>query len=180
MRPISYLCVMLAVPLAACGGDAADDATGSEAVSFEEAAERARSSDVRPRPGLYRSTVEVLEVSLPGAPANMAEMMRSSMGGQAHEYCLTEADVERGFEEMARQSQEQNDCEFERFDVDGVDIDARLRCDFGGQGAMTMTMSGTGGETSSEMNMTMQGNMGGMGDATIRMKAVHERVGDCG
>ena len=42
-----------------------------------------------------------------------------------------------------------------------------------------MTMAGTATPTSSEMEMTMQGNMSGMGDATIKMKATHERIGDC-
>lgn len=179
MRRSAVLFVSPVFLLAACGGEAPEDGRAGEGVSLSEVADRALASDMKPLPGRYSSSVEVLEVSIPGAPANLAEMMRSSMAGQSHEYCLTEADVERGFEEMARQSQESNDCQFDKFDVEGNDIDAQMTCSFDGQGRMTMTMNGTGNETSSVMNMTMNGNMGGMGDATIRMKATHERIGDC-
>ena len=47
-------------------------------------------------------------------------------------------------------------------------------------GAIEMAMTGTATPTSSVMNMTMTGNMTGMGESTLRMKATHERVGDCG
>ena len=44
---------------------------------------------------------------------------------------------------------------------------------------MTMTMKGQGSETRSEMDMRMQGNVGGMGQMNMRMKTTHERLGDC-
>ena len=122
--------------------------------------------------------MEVLEIDIPGAPPEAAEMMRGMMGGQSHDYCLTQTDVDNGFEEMARQGQDEN-CTFERFDVNGGDIDAKMRCDIPGQGSMTMTLDGTATPTSSVMEMTMQGNMTGMGDSTIKMRAEHERIGDC-
>lgn len=169
--------VALSLVLSACDSSA-PESEGGENLSMEEVAARAGGAAIKPEPGQYRVSMDVLEVDIPGAPAEIADMMRSSMGGQSHEYCLTQEDVDKGFEEMARQGQDEN-CSFDRFDIDGGDIDAKMTCDLPGQGAMTMTMAGTATPTSSEMEMTMQGNMGGMGEATIKMKSEHERIGDC-
>ena len=169
---------MVSLALAACGSEAPESESG-DGLSMEEVAERAQGSAVKPEPGRYRLTMDVLEIDIPGAPPEAADMMRGMMGGQSQEYCLTQADVDRGFEEMARQGQDEN-CNFDRFDIDGGDIDAKMSCDIPGQGAITMTMVGSATSTSSEMEMTMQGNMTGMGESTITMKASHDRVGECG
>lgn len=177
-KSIQFVLPIVALGLAACGSP--DDPAGSgDSISVEEAAERAKESGVKPEPGEYRVTMEVLEVDIPGAPPEAVKMMREMMGGQTHQYCLTQDDVDKGFEEMARQSQD-GDCSFERFDVDGGSLDAKMTCTQDGQGSVTMTMQGTGSATSSEMDMLMEGNMGGMGKSSIHMKARHERIGDCG
>lgn len=164
--------------LAACSGGEESPGSG-ETISNEEVAERARDV-VRPEPGLYRSTVELLEVDVPGAPAGAADMMKGMMGGSnsTTEYCLTQEEVDRGFEEMARNSQS-GDCTFERFDAEGGEIDAVMTCTAQGGNTMRMTMQGTGGETSSEMTMSMETEMPGMGTANMRMKATHQRIGEC-
>lgn len=165
--------------LAACEGPGDEGKAGSdESVSMEDVAARAKANAVRPKPGQYRVTMDVLEVNIPGAPEGTVSMMRNMMGGQTHTYCLRPEDVDNGFEEMARQGQE-GDCNFQRFDVDGGRFDAQMTCKDSGQGAMTMTMTGQGTPTSSEVDMTMNGNMAGMGESTIRMKARHERIGEC-
>ncbi len=168
----------VSIALAACDSSPPESESG-ESLSMAEVADRAQNSSIKPEPGQYRVSMEVLEVSIPGAPPEAADMMRGMMSGQSQEYCLTQADVDKGFEEMARQGQDEN-CSFEKFDVDGGDINAKMSCNIPGQGAMTMTMDGSATPTSSIMEMTMQGNMAGMGDSTIRMKASHERIGDCG
>ena len=123
------------VAIAAC--DSSPPASeGGENLSMEEVAERAQEAAIKPEPGQYRVSMDVLEVDIPGAPAEIVNMMRGNMGGQSHEYCMTQEDVDKGFEEMARQGQDEN-CSFERFDIDGGDIDAKMTCDLPGQGAMT-------------------------------------------
>lgn len=182
MRLHTLVLALSSLALASCGGDSdgtTADSGPSENLSAEEVAERTRDSGIKPEPGQYRVSMEVLEVSIPGAPQGAADMMRSMMGGQTHQYCLTQDEVDEGFENMARQSQE-GDCTFDRWDINGGDFDGKMTCDVPGQGAMTMTMTGTGSPTRSEVNMTMQGDMAGMGQSTIRMKATHERIGDCG
>ncbi len=180
MRRFALLASVTAFALAACSSEAPETADSGEEVSMEEVAERAKESAIKPEPGQYRVTMEVLEVDVPGAPEGAADMMRGMMAGRSHSYCLTQEDVEKGFEQMARNSQEDDNCSFQRFDIDGGDFDAKMTCDAQGQGTMTMTMKGKGTPTSSEVEMTMKGNMTGMGDSTIRMKASHERTGDCG
>lgn len=165
--------------LAACGGpEGAADESGGESISVEEVAARAKANAVKPQPGKYKVTMDVLEVDIPGAPEGSVDMMRSMMGGQTHTYCLRPEDVDDGFEAMAKQGQE-GDCDFQRFDVDGGKFDAQMTCRSDEGRAMTMTMNGNGTPTSSEVEMTMKGNMTGMGDSTIHMKARHERIGDC-
>lgn len=177
MRYPMIAAMTLSMALAACSSGE-EEAGSGETISNEEVVERAREA-VRPEPGLYRSTVELLEVDLPGAPEGVADMMRDAMGSNAPtEYCLTQEEVDEGFEEMARNSQN-GDCSFERFDADGGEIDAVMNCNTGDGNTARMTMQGTGGPTSSEMTMTMESEVPGMGTANMRMKATHERIGDC-
>jgi hypothetical protein len=180
MRNRMIFASIAAFGLAACGGAQQDDggAAGDSSISTEDVAAMANANAIRPDAGQYRVTMEVLEVDIPGAPEGAASMMRNMMGGQTHTYCLRQEDVEKGFEEMARQGQE-GSCSFQRFDVDGGRFDAEMICKDNGQGSMTMTMQGQGTRTSSEVDMTMKGNLAGMGDSTIRMRAQHERIGDC-
>jgi hypothetical protein len=177
MRKSTLVAAVSTLMLAACGGEAGSE--GGESLSIEEVTEIAQDSAIKPEPGQYSVTTEVLEVNIPGAPEGMADMMGSTMASNAHSYCLSQEDVDNGFEEMARQSQEGGDCTFERFNIDGGDMDAKMVCNMQGQGQMTMTMNGTGSSTSSEMDMTMEGNITGVGKMNMRMKVTHERTGDC-
>lgn len=178
--------LLLTVPLAfaalaGCGepepGGTSPEASGADGISQAEMAERARDT-IQPEPGQYRAVMEVLEVDIPGAPDGSGEMLREMMDGQSREYCLTQEDVDKGYEEMARQSQD-GECTFERFDVDGGAIDALMVCTGEQSNTMRMAMTGNATATSSVMNMTMTGDMTGMGESTLRMKATHERVGKC-
>ncbi|TMM50411.1 DUF3617 domain-containing protein [Qipengyuania marisflavi] len=167
-----------ALLLAGCGGNEAGEkgaGAGGDGVSNAEVAERAKAA-IRPQAGQYRTTMQLVDIEIPGAPQSAIDMMRKMMDGQSHEYCLTPSDVEQGFEEMAKQSQD-GDCSYEKFDVSGSKIDALMRCK--GETSMTMAMTGSVTETSAEMDMTMKGDMTGMGDSTIQMRAKHTRIGDC-
>lgn len=173
-----FWAAVLPLALAACGGEQPAGDEGGD-ISMADAAERMADNAVKPMAGEYRLTVEVLEVNIPGAPANIADMMRQQMAAQPSQYCLTQEQVDKGFEEMARQGQESGDCSFNRFEVSGGSIDAEMVCNAAGQGTMTMTISGEGTPTRSVMETNMQGNMGEMGDMTIKARATHERIGDC-
>ena len=171
------LTILMAVPLLAACGSGATDADGDGTISMEEAAREAESGGIKPEPGQYRSTVELVSVDIPNAPPQVIEMMKGSMSGQSSEYCLTAEEAEKGFERMARESNN-GDCAFESFDVDGGDIDAVMVCNQQGN-ELRMTLDGTGARTSSQMRMTMEGEVPGMGRMTMAMNANHERIGDC-
>ncbi|MEZ5681847.1 MAG: DUF3617 domain-containing protein [Erythrobacter sp.] len=165
--------------LAACGSPDAD-ADGDGEISMAEAAESAKDM-VKPEPGKYRATVEMVDVEIPGAPKEVQDMMKRmiSVGAQTHEYCLTSEDAEKGFEEMARQSQDNDDCSFEKFEAAGGKIDAIMNCERQGEGIARMTMQGTGTATSSEMTMTMDAKAPDGKTMKMTMKSNQERIGDC-
>lgn len=185
---ISISAVALVFALAACSsddspavGERADTAQAGGSMDAAEVADKARraSERIKPEPGQYRVTVEEVALDIPGAPKGAAEMMAGAMGqGRTSEYCLTQADVDKGYEEMAKRSQDAS-CTYQRFDVSGGKIDAAMTCKGEGGSTVNAVMSGTAGRTSSTMDMTMDMEMPGMGKGTMRMKSRHERIGDC-
>lgn len=177
MRNAGWGAVAFLMIVSGCGERAASNEEEAEgSVPQSQVADRARDL-VRPEPGLYRSTVEIQEFDIPGAPPQVAEMMRNSMSSNSTEYCLTPEDVAKGYEESIRKSQ-QGECDYKRFDVDGGKIDAALTCTDQGR-TVDLTLSGTGTRTSSDMAMTMKMDMGPTGQGTIRARSRSERIGDC-
>lgn len=177
--------------LAACGSEKAPDAAvdttakvqGNDAAAgmSDDAIAAELKQTVRPKPGEYRSAVTLVDLQIPGIPARelaqMRDMMSRSMG-KTQTYCLTKEEASKGFEEMARQSQES--CRIESFEADGNRFSGRMSCNQEGSTG-TMTMTGTGSETGSEMEMAM--NMAspdlpeGKMAMTLRVKST--RTGDC-
>lgn len=146
-----------------------------ENMSPEELAAMAASSEVRPEPGQYRTEITLQSIDMPGAPPQMAGMMRKMMS-RTFQYCLTEQDIEDGFRSMAQQSQ-QGECTYQRFEMVGNRIDGQMTCMADGR-ELTMTMEGTGAPTSADMTMTVSGDFG-MGDGSMTLRSVHNRIGGC-
>lgn len=152
----------LSVALSACGGSDVStsdaDADSDGAVSLNEAADVAEASGLKPQPGKYRVT--------------------SDMGGMKTnvEYCLTQEEADRGFEEMMQEGQE-GDCSYEKFELAGNDLDAVMICKTEA-GDMRMAMNGEVSSTSSNFDMNMSGTMGGV-SVDMTMKMQQERIGDC-
>lgn len=132
-------------------------------------------TQMRPEPGEYRSNVTLQSLDMPGAPPQVANMMRSMMSRE-FTYCLTPQEVEEGFRAMTERSQE-GDCQYENFDFSNGRFDAAATCRTDGRD-LRMTWEGTGSPTSSDIIMTMSGDMG-MGPGSMTMRVVHERIGDC-
>ena len=179
MRPLLPLAAVCAI-LGGCS-DPGADADGDGEITMEEAAAKAKTM-VRPEPGKYSATSELVSVDVPGAPKEVQDMMRKMMdrGPQTTEYCLTPEDAEKGFEEMLRQSQASgNECTFEKFDTEGTQIDAVMVCEKTGQGTVRMTMEGTGGETSSDMTISMDAQDPAVQRMIVVMKNTQKRLGSC-
>ncbi len=168
---------LTAIALAGCGSPD-PDSDGDGTISMDEAqAEIERSGAVTPRAGQYRATVELVDLEADNAPPQAVDMMKQMMS-RSFEYCLTQEEADKGFEQMARESQDDS-CTFDRFEVDGGDIDAVMNCQGEAGETMRMTMTGTGTETTSDMTMRMEGNIPGQGEGSMTMRSQHERIGDC-
>ncbi len=173
MRHMVFLAGGLAGLLAACsGGGTGSDSNGK--VSTAEAVSKAASMP-QPEAGLYRATITMIGIEVPGMGPNMA----GHGGGMTttSEYCLTAEDVAKGYEEMLKQGQD-GSCSYEKFAVDGGKLDAVMLCETE-QGAARMTMQGTTTPTSSEIDASMKMDLDGMGNGTMRFNAKHQRIGDC-
>ena len=174
MKRIGLLGATLA--LVACGSaDGGSDTDGDGTVSQAEMdAAIANADEVKPEPGKYRVNMEVTEVDLPGAPDQIISMLRSNMNRE-YDMCITPEEAENGFRDALSQ---QDGCEVRRFRIDGGDIDMAMVCDQAGEG-MEFAMTGEVTPTTSDLDMTMNGNAPGMGEMTMTMNYTQERVGDC-
>jgi hypothetical protein len=179
MRTIHVLPLVAAILLAGCGDKAGENGEG--AVSHEEAAAAAAGVPA-PQPGQYRTSVELLEFEIPGMTDQMKAQMRSIVGGElakGNTSCLTpEEAAANGPKRMAENMAEGN-CTFNKFDVSGETISADMQCT--GDDGLTshVLMSGTMTQTSSDMTMTMDHAMEGVGQVRMKMHLKSERTGDC-
>ena len=180
MRYSHILPITALLLLAGCGSsEDAADAGGSEADEMAAAAE----DGPTPQAGQYRTTMELLEISIPDAPPEVANMMRQGFGQgpqEAKTYCVTpeQAAQSTSREEVLKNLADSN-CTVDSFDMAGGQIQAALTCS--GDGAMTgqVTLTGTMTETSSDMEMSFKMQVPQAGEATMRMHMVSERIGDC-
>jgi len=132
-------------------------------------------------PGKWETKVSVLDVDIPGMPAEMAAQMKQTMGKmQEHNFtsCLTEEEVKRPKEDFFAGNNK--DCRYDHFTMSGGKIDAALRCDGKGEGgAMTMTINGSYSRDSYEATMAMDVAGGREGGMKIRSHSASHRVGQC-
>lgn len=129
----------------------------------------------RPEPGLYRTTITMTGIDVPGMGANVPG--HGSGMTTTNEYCLTEAEAAQGYEEMVKRGQDQS-CTYERFSVAGGRLDAVMVCRSDNRQAR-MEMTGTATPTGSEFDAVMKMDLDGRGNGAMRFNAKHERIGDC-
>jgi hypothetical protein len=181
MRMIHLAPLASAMLLAACGGNADSDGDGT--LSGEEVAAEAAGA-IRPEPGLYRTSLELLELEVPGMTDQMKQQMQAQMGGGpagsgTSTYCLTrEQAAANGAEEMAK-NMAQGNCTVARFDVSGGDLSAEMQCTAAGGATTHVVMDGQMTSTSSTMTMTNDMDMAGMGKMQMKARVTSERIGDC-
>lgn len=180
MRYRHILPLAAVLVLAACSSDEdAAEAGGSEAEEMAEAAE----DGPTPQAGQYRTTMELVEFSMPNAPPEMAQAMQQGFGQGAQEaktYCVTpeQAAQSTSREEVLKNLADSN-CTVDRYDQAGGRIDAALTCSGDGMMNGEVLLSGTMTETGSDMEMSFKMQVPQAGEATMRMHMVSERIGDC-
>ncbi|MBD3730497.1 MAG: DUF3617 domain-containing protein [Sphingomonadales bacterium] len=141
----------------------------------------------KPTPGQYTSKAELIEFDVPGLPPEQADQMKkmfAGMGAQEQSYCLTKEQADEGFEEAVRKMGEADknmDCKFDRFKVEGSQLDAQMSCDAKGRGKATMTMTGTleSEKQVMEMHVAQESPQIPGGKMNIGMKVTSTRTGEC-
>jgi hypothetical protein len=176
MRRITFVSLAAGMALAACSGGGADKDGDGKITDQEVAAETAAGL---PDPGLYKVTVEIQELAIPGMPAGMGEEMKRSMSANmATETCLTEADREEAIKTWGKPGGE--DCTYNKYQMSGGKIDADLSCKTPDGGTMAYIMKGSLGSTGADM--TVEGTQQG-GDPNnamrMKMRMKSERIGEC-
>ena len=141
----------------------------------------------KPLPGLYRSTIKLAEFSVPGMSAAQSARMRTMFdSAQARDFCLTAADAAKGYEEMTKRLA-QGKCTYDRFEAGGGTIDAAMTCEAMRGTISKVAMKGTLNPEGSQMHMTVEQSLPGMGAAAqigvggMKMVAdvTSNRVGEC-
>jgi hypothetical protein len=174
-RIITIAAAAAAAALIAGCSDGNADADASGDVSIKEAAEAAKADMPKPQPGLYKTTVTMTGLDIPGMPPEMAG--HGAGLTTTSEHCLTQEEVDKGFEELVKQGQD-GECTYEKFDLAGGQIDAVMVCNAEGRAAR-MEMTGTTTPTTAELEASMAMEFDGAGKGTMNFTAKHQRVGDC-
>lgn len=159
--------------LAGCSGGGNADADGNGEVSMKEAAKKAEG--LRPQAGQYKAVITMTGIDIPGMPPEMA----GHGGGMTTntEYCLTQAEVDKGYQEMMKRGQN-GECTYESFNLAGGKLDAVILCKTG-EGDARMTMNGTVTPTTFDFTATMAMKFADAPEGTMTFTAKHERLGDC-
>ena len=159
--------------LAGCSGGGHADADGNGEVSMKEAAKKAEG--LKPQAGQYKAVITMTGINIPGMPPEMA----GHGGGMTTttEYCLTQAEVDKGYQEMMKRGQN-GECTYESFNLAGGKLDAVMLCKTG-EGDARMTMNGTATPTTFDFTATMAMKFADAPEGTMTFTAKHERLGDC-
>lgn len=171
--------VLAALLVSACGSEKPAQPPTPDSIKAEMA------EAVKPRPGLYRTTMRVTKFEIPGMPPAQAAKMQGmfSAAGQNSERCLTQAEADKGFEDFTKRLA-QGDCTAQRFAVNGGNIDASFACRTGQGANATFAMTGQATAEGSNLTMKMEakapaGAPGGLGSMRMEMNVSSTRVGDC-
>lgn len=169
---------LLAFALTACSKEPDGPKTAEEVKA--EMADLAK--DARPEPGKYRTTIKIINVSIPGVPEADAKKMQGMFGstGQASEHCLTKEMADKGFEEFGKHAAQGN-CTYDRFSAGGGKMDAVLTCKTAATVTTRSELHGTFTSTSSNLKMKTESSGGGLpgGKMTMEAEVSSERIGDC-
>ncbi len=169
--------IACALPLAACNSEPEVTAENASVEEVSQKVGAAGGSGNFITPGLWRTSMTIDEMSVPGMlPEAAAEMEKMQGRTTSNEKCLTPEDVKKPKEDFF--GGEEN-CRYERFTMGNGKIDAVMNCTEGGA-TQKMTMAGTYSGDTYNMQMAMQsaggGETAGMG---MKMRVNAKRIGEC-
>lgn len=175
------LLIACALPLAACNKSPKVDLKNATGNQVAQAVKQSgvMSGDTMVEPGLWQSKVAVLEMNIPGMPAQFADRMKQSMAARQHQtttHCLTKEDVKRPKEGFFAGGDKS--CHYAHFTMGGGKIDIQMVCKQE-ESTQTTDMSGTYTPTSYSMDMSSHGSGGGQAGMTMKMHVDSQRIGEC-
>lgn len=164
----------LLMTLGGCGEEAPPNP-----LQVAEQAERLQ----RPLPGRYRSETRLTGLDLPRAGEGDARLLRARLEAiqpQVREFCLSGAEAEQGFAQLLRQMQD-GDCRIAQFNADKGSLKAELQCTVPGNVAARIRMTGTAGERTSQMDLsiTQEGPAIPGGRLLLDLEVNNRLVGSC-
>ena len=134
-------------------------------------------SDTIVEPGLWQSKVTVLEMNIPGIPAQYADKMKAEMAehrNQSSSHCIKPEDVKKPKEDFFGADKS---CRYDHFTMGGGKIDIHMVCR---QENMTQTtsMAGSYTPTTYALDMSSRGS-GPQQGMTMKMHVDAKRIGEC-
>lgn len=188
MTAARFVIAPMVLMLVACGGgettveQAADSGEVELAnASPSEIAKQAKASGaMRLNPGEWETTVEVVDIEVPGMPkggphSQALGMMREAKTTVTN--CVTQEEAENPESGVFTGSNGQ--CRYERFSMASGRIEGTLNClGQDGGGTMRMTTAGTFSDTAFALDNAMETRLG---ESVMKMKAKvsGKRIGDC-
>lgn len=164
--------LMFAVAIAAALVACSPKAEKTEETTVEPGAGMAAAASTV-KPGQWRTTVSIVDVSAAGMPAAVLSQMKAS-GPIVTTDCSTSDDVK---DFTTKRAAKDSNCTVSRMDTGGGRIDGETSCTVDGM-TQTVKMSGTYG--AERVDMTMDMNMQTpAGPMSQKMQMVSERIGDC-
>jgi len=176
MRKAVVLPLVSVFMLAGCGGGS-DEPAASEDGEAAAGNAVAAADAVKVRPGLYKFSTEILEISIPGMPADIAKQTANSMASSTSvTQCISEEEAEQAAKDMVSKQGQAADggCTFKKYEISGSAIDTEMTCSGAGGESGTIRTTGTIGAEG--MDVVAEAEFPGM---KTRTRVKTERVGDC-
>jgi hypothetical protein len=178
---MKYLLLVAPMALAACNSGPSVEATNATA---KQVAEKVVAAGAAPRmsPGRWEGTMTIIDMQIPGMPAEMGEKMKDQMSkGHSFSNCLTPEQANKPTADFF--SGGNNSCVYDHFSMNNGQLDAAMTCkNQGPGGTMHATMKGNFSSDSLQLAMTSksEGTSGQpMTNMTMSMKMESKRVGEC-
>ena len=130
-----------------------------------------------PDPGLYRTSMTVLELEVPNLPDSALTQMRQMIEQQsATEECEAMEDDFLDFDDMGGMGQ---DCTRDSLETSANSFAMTMSCQTPDGGTSTMAIQGTTRSDGMDGTMEVNAQMQGMGEMHMRMAITSQRIGDC-
>ena len=134
-------------------------------------------SDSMVEPGLWQSKVTVLDMNIPGIPAQYAAKMKQEMAEHRNEsskHCIKPEDVKKPKEDFFGAGKS---CRYDHFTMGGGKIDIQMVCK---EENLTRTTNMSGSYTPTTYSLDMASNgTGPQQGMTMKMHVDAQRVGEC-